>query len=469
MSDETLQIHSENTTPTQLHGSIHRPRRLSHTRRILLLAIMAGLPGTLIALILIWNGDFSSKVQWTLTLLIVMVWWVFTVALKQRVEYPLRTVSNILAALREGDYSLRARGAREDDALGEILLEVNALGQTLRQQRLGAMEAAMLLQKVMAEIDVAIFTFDSEQKLRFVNKRGERLLGQPAEKLLGCSSTDLQLKECLRGDASRTIESSFPGGHGQWGLRRSTFREGGLPHQLLVLSDLTRTLHQEERQAWQRLIQVLRHEINNSLAPIDSLAGSLLTLLCKDPRPDDWETDIREGLDVIADRSQALNRFMTAYSLQSQVVHPLLVAIKVGDWVRRVAGLDTRLKVQIVSGPPMTIEADGDQLDQVLINLVRNAVDAALETGGEVSVGWSKVEDGQPWLEVWVEDQGPGLSNTQNLFVPFFTTKPEGSGIGLALCRQIADAHGGRLTLENRQDSSGCRACLRLPLVQELQ
>lgn len=440
-----------------------RPRRLPYERLMRLLAALVGLPGTSAALVLLWTGDFTPKTQWTLTLLIVGGWWMLAAALLHRVVFPLRTVSNMLAALREGDFSMRACGAHADDALGEVLLEVNALGETLREQRLGAREATALLGKVMAEIDVAVFAFDAEQRLRLVNQCGANLLARPAERLLGCQASELRLDEFLKGETPRTVEGTFPGGTGRWEVRSSTVRERGLPHQLLVLSDLTRALREEERQAWRRLIQVLRHEINNSLAPIDSLTGSLASLLQRDPRPSDWETDMNEGLSVIRDRSRALNRFITAYTQLTRLPEPRLGPVDVGEWVRRVAGLEPRRHVNIVAGPALTIQADGDQMDQLLINLVRNAVDAALATGGNVYVGWRSVARPTPWLELWVEDEGPGLSSTENLFVPFFTTKPDGAGIGLALSRQIAEAHGGGLTIENRRNMPGCRACVRLP------
>ncbi len=437
-----------------------RKRKPSHERLVLLQSLLAGLPALLLAGILLWTGDYSAKVQWTFALLIVLSWLGFAFAVRERVVRPLQTLSNMLAALREGDYSIRARGAGLDDALGMALLEVNALGETLREQRLGALEAAALLGRVIAEIDVAVLAFDSTGRVRLANRGAERLLGQPSERLLGRHASELQLAPLLSGETPRTIEASFPGGNGRWELRRSSFRQGGLPHELLVLSDLSRALREEERQAWQRLVRVLSHEINNSLAPIKSIAGSLQTLLARGPRSTDCDEDLRQGLGVIAGRSEALGRFMAAYARLARLPKPKLEPLDVGLWVRRVAELETRLPVTVLSGPDTTIQADGDQLDQMLINLVGNAVDAASETLGGVRVGW-RCQNGQ--LEVWVEDDGPGLADTANLFVPFFTTKPGGSGIGLALSRLIAEAHGGALSLENRPDRRGCLARVHLP------
>lgn len=434
---------------------------MTYERRILMIALLAGLPGTLVGSILLWTGDYTAKVQWTLAVVIVGFWLGCAFALRDRVVFPLYTLSNLLAALREGDYSIRARNPRTDDALGEITLEVNALGETLRGQRLGAVEATTLLHKVMGEIDVAVFAFDGGHHLRLVNRAGERLMAQPAERLVGRHATELGLAECLEGDVARTVQMVFPGRVGRWGMRRSTFREGGLPHQLLVLSDLSRALREEERKAWQRLIRVLGHELNNSLAPIKSMAGSLEGLIARNPRPADWQEDMQHGLRVIGSRSEALARFMNAYARLARLPEPKYGDIEVGAWVRRVVGLETRMSIKVVAGPDLAIRADGDQLEQLLINLLRNAVDAALETGGGVTVRWKKVG---AYVEVVVTDEGPGLSNTANLFVPFFTTKPGGSGIGLVLCRQIAEAHGGILTLENRANRRGCEARLRLPL-----
>jgi signal transduction histidine kinase len=296
-----------------------------------------------------------------------------------------------------------------------------------------------------------------------VNVAGQRLFRRPEEQLLGRQAEELGLVRALDAAAPRVLELSFPGGAGRWEARRGTFRQAGLPLQLLVLTDVSRTLREEERQAWQRLIRVLGHELNNSLAPIRSISGSLEALVAREPRPADWDEDMRRGLAIITTRSEALSRFMEAYARLARLPPPQLGAVAIGPLVRRVAGLETRLKVAVRAGPELTVRADGDQLEQLLINLLRNAADASLESGGAVTMGWDTPNGGR-MLEVWVDDEGPGLPNTSNLFVPFFTTKPEGSGIGLVLSRQIAEAHGGILTLENRRPGPGCRAHLRLPM-----
>jgi nitrogen fixation/metabolism regulation signal transduction histidine kinase len=445
-------------------GSERERRPLDFETRILLLSFATGLPGSLVALSLLWTGDYSTKVRWTLTVLVLAFWWGFAAALKERVIRSLQTLSNLLGALREGDFSLRARRPRETDALAEVMHEVNALGEVLREQRLGAVEATALLHRVMEEVDVAIFAFDHQDRLQLVNRAGQRLLApgsESAEILLGQTAEDLGVADCLTGEVARTLERTFPGGPGRWEVRRSTFREGGLPHQLLVISDLSQTLREEERQAWRRLLRVLGHELNNSLAPIRSMAGTLLHLLEREPPPPDWREDMGQGLSVIGDRSESLIRFMAAYARLARLPPPRRTGIELSDLIRRAAALETRLAVRLAPGPRVELQGDRDQIEQALINLIRNAADAALETGGGVEVAWQR-EEAQ--VSVRIDDQGPGLANTENLFVPFYTTKPGGSGIGLALSRQIAEAHGGSLTLENRQGDTGCEAVLRLPV-----
>ena len=437
-----------------------RPPRVAYETRLTLLALGAGFPAMATALGILWTEDYSGRVQWTATFFLVVFWLGFAFAVRERLIRPLQTLANLLAALQEGDYSIRARSSRRDDALDEVYREVNTLSTTLQSQRMGALEASALLRAVMAEIDVAVFTFDDEQRLRLVNRAGERLLDQPSERMLGRRSGDLGLEEVLDGGSPRTMQKAFPGGTGRWGVRIGSFREGGLPHRLLVIEDLTRTLREEEIQAWKRLVRVLGHELNNSLAPIRSISGSLMKLIDRDPPPSDWREDAFRGLNVIASRAEALTRFMDAYARLAKLPPPNFSRVDIGVLVRRAAGLETRVAVTVEPGPEMTVRGDPDQMDQLLINLIRNAAEASLETAGSVKTGWRRTG---VHVEIWVLDDGHGLTNTGNLFVPFFTTKQGGSGIGLVLCRQIADAHGGELTLENRTDRSGCIALVKLP------
>jgi nitrogen fixation/metabolism regulation signal transduction histidine kinase len=442
-------------------GRRARHRRMAHENRVLLFALGAGLPGLIPAMVFLWTGAYSGSTQWTLTVLIVTCWLALSFSVRGMVVRPLQTLANMQAALREGDFSMRARVNNPEDALGELMREVNALSEMLREQRLGAMEASALLATVMGEIEVAVFTFDPESRLRLVNRAGERLLSQNQERLLGKTAAELGLADCLEGEAARTLDKNFPGRAGRWGVRRTVFRQGGAPHQLLVISDLSQALREEERQAWQRLVRVLGHEMNNSLAPISSIAQSLDTLLKREPRSADWEDDLRRGLKIIAERSDALSKFMRDYSRLARLPKPQMQEVELGSLVRAAAGVETRLPVQVVSGPEVRLRADPDQLQQVLINLIRNAADASLETHGGVTVSWRK--NGAS-LSVFVRDEGLGIANPGNLFVPFFTTKPGGSGIGLVLSRQIAEAHGGTVQLANRAEGKGCEARLQLPV-----
>jgi PAS domain S-box-containing protein len=371
---------------------------------------------------------------------------------------------NLLGALREGDFSLRGAGAEAGDALGDVVREVNALGETLHRQRLSAVEATALLSNVLSEIDVAIYAFDHQDRLRLVNRAGAALLGSTPSALVGRHALEISLAELLEGETPRIFDRDFTGGRGRWELRRSDFRQDGRPHQLVVLADLSRALREEERQAWQRIVRVLSHEINNSLTPIRSIARSVKRMLERELGQNGRAGEMREGLDVIAGRAESLGRLMSEYARLARMPKPVLRPVEVGSLVRGVLELEKRVRLDLLPSPRAMVLADKGQVEQVLINLIRNAADASLETGGGVRVSWDLLGDA---VEIRVDDDGPGIAETANLFVPFFTTKPEGSGIGLVLSRQIAESHDGSLTLLNRAASRGCRATLRLRRTDE--
>jgi PAS domain S-box-containing protein len=440
-----------------------RPRKLTHDQAIFAYCLLGGLPAVAAAIAWVWAEDRSPEVRAFAALAIIGCWLGFAAAVRNRVVRPLQTMSNLLLALREGDFSFRARGARSRDPLGDVLAEINGLGDILQSQRRGAQEATALLSTVMREIDVAIFAFDADGVLRLVNPAGQTLLGQPSERILGRSAQEVGLAECLEGEPVRILNpAALPRAYGRWGLRRTTFREDGRPHQLVVLGDLSRPLREEQLKAWQRLVRVLGHELNNSLAPIKSIATTLGAAMERKPRPPDWEQDMRGGLGVIAARAESLERFLQGYTRLAKLPPPQAAPCDLPALLRRAAAFERRVEIELQQGPAVEIMADAAQIEQAVINLVKNAVEAAPDQrSARVRVSWRIAARA---VEVRVEDNGAGIAETANLFVPFYTTKADGSGIGLVLCQQIAENHGGVLELRNRDDGAGCIAVLRLPL-----
>jgi two-component system, NtrC family, nitrogen regulation sensor histidine kinase NtrY len=470
------------------HPGGHKPPRkrvrLLYERRVNLFSLFVAIPGLLVSGIFIWLQPWTLESKLALVFAELFVWWLLAMALQEQATRPLQTLANVIAALREEDYSFRARGAATDDALGELSLEVNALADLLADQRIRAIEAAALLRRVVEEIEVPLFTFDPSQILRLVNSAGERLLQQPSVRLLGRTAREIGLAACMNAESETVVPLPFQGPNARWLVRRSSFRQRGVPHTLVVLSDVSRALREEERGAWQRLIRVLGHELNNSLTPIKSIAGTLRAQVSKSVLNSDQHVDFERGLSIIEARAHSLNRFLQAYRQLAQMPPPIVRKTQLSPIVQRVAALEAGLQVQVLPSPLAELMVDPDQLEQMLINLMRNAVEAALEPQRSLPLlNQAGITDSQPrqplvivrWeltdkdLVLSIEDNGPGLGNPANVFVPFYTTKPSGSGIGLVLSRQIAEAHGGSVELLNRTDQKGCQARVVLPRSQPAQ
>ena len=453
-------------------------RRLSFERRLRLWLGFLALPFLTVLTALLW------RLGWPVTYMAVALagaagtWAVVTMSFYESVLRPLQTLSNIVVALREDDFSFRARGAMRGDALGDLALEINALAANLQGQRSETRDAVSLAERVITSMMSPVLAFDRDGALRLINPSAERTFGLPRRTAYGRRAEELGLGALTAIEdqgvfSTESMGAAVPQSNGEtmrWSVRRTGFRLRGVPHTLLVLANVDAALREEERLAWQRLIRVLGHEINNSLTPIKSIAGTLRSRLPLDGKPTMSAAqlpDFERGLAIIEERSASLNRFLQAYQQLSRLPQPVLRPVDLPTLLDQVAQMEPRLRVEVKAGPAVGMEGDADQLQQLLINLLRNAVDAALSVETSATVPWVEMtwtgSGGQ--VVIRIRDNGPGLANPRNLFVPFYTTKANGTGVGLVLAEQIAAAHRGSVRLSNRPEASGCDAEVQLPAV----
>jgi two-component system, NtrC family, nitrogen regulation sensor histidine kinase NtrY len=434
-------------------------------RRLFLSILWAGIPGIALAFLLLWSSTYSLSHKLEATVLVLLLWWSSCLSAKDLVIRSLRRVSNIITALKEENVSTRAHQAVPGDALGDIVTEVNQISRTLGVERLKAIDSLELMRRVTSEAGAGILVVSLDGRLRMVNRTAAKLLGGEEEALLRKTARELDIEELVSGPQSKKPFHIFPNDEGRWIVRRTTFRQKGVPHQLVVITEASEALRAEERLAWQRIIRVIGHEINNSLAPIKSLARTLARIAANSKLPMQVQNDLDRGLTVIGDRAESLNGFLQQFAELAKLPSPARSVVNLQLLLESIIRLKPSFRVTILPSPEARIHVDSHQFERVLINLITNAIEAVSATAKTefsdmVTVAWQVVRGD---LILWVTDRGVGAPDEANLFVPFYTTKERGSGIGLVLSRQIVEGHGGTLILQNRKDTTGCIAQVKIP------
>ena len=438
-------------------------QRIRFSKRIIRYALLMLLPPVLTTLTLLYFGDFKLKVWITAITFIAVVSAIFYRWLLTSVFRPLQSASNLISALREGDFSMQARPSSTQDALGGLYEEIDRLADDLKQTHQQSVDSEILLRGVMNYIDVAVFAFDGRGIMTLINRAGCDLLNTTAEIAVGKPASCFNIEHLIETRELMPFRHSFPTQSGRWSIRRTEFRENGVPHVLVMIQDLSRSLREEERQAWKRLIRVMGHELNNSLAPIKSISATLDSLIGKQNMDLSIKEDLEDGLNVIQKRAEALSRFVEDYSKIARLPPPHKQRFRLRNSIDHIVDLQDfkGWKIELEECCDMELFADEAQIQQLLINLTKNAIEANQTTGGKTYIRCRKQLND---IVIEVIDEGQGLSETDNLFIPFYSTKPGGSGIGLILSQQIAENHEGSLELTNRHDAQGCIATVVIPI-----
>ena len=441
-------------------------QRIRFRKRVTRYALLMLAPPVMVVFTLLLAGDFSLKVWVTALAFISTTSFVYFRWLMHSVFRPVQSASNLVSAIREGDFSMQSRPSSTQDALGELYHEINLMIDDLKRQNQRAVESRILLNGIMEHSDVAIMAFDSHQRITLSNRAGCELLNSDAGDCIGKTAADFDIGIVLQIDEAMPFHHTFPAVSGRWTVRRKEFRENGVPHSLVLVQDLSKSLREEERMAWKRLIRVMGHELNNSLAPIKSISGTLNTLIQKESISGELKEDLEEGLQVIQKRADALSRFVSDYSKIAKLPAPSKTHFNLNSLISRIVNLHDFRGSTISAEHCCDVElyADEAQIEQLLINLTKNAIEANLETSGHTLIRCGKLARR---IVIEVIDEGLGLASSENLFIPFYSTKPGGSGIGLTLSQQIAENHDGGLELLNREDRQGCVARVMLPIPTE--
>jgi len=428
--------------------------------RLYLVVLSSAIPVSLLLVWLLIDSTWPASVKAAIAVICLMWILILSGAVRGELLRHVRTLSNLVESIRTQDYSMKGSRARESGELAELYQQINGLTDSLKSSRQSEQELLSILDKVVSQINVAIVVCDSRNHIRLVNRLAAALLKSTGDELVGVNISDTPLAQFLDSTEPRLVDLRFPGADGRWQITQHHYRHQGQVSRILFIADLRQVLSDEEIAAWQRLIRVIGHEVNNSLTPISSLCQTLTGMLAR-PDSADYAADVREGLSVIADRARGLQEFISVYARLARLPEPHKVPFAVTELAAKLQHFFTRQALEIQPFPDVAVFGDPVHLEQALINLIKNALEANPTSAPAVQLSCHS-QDGE--CEFRIVDQGPGIGNPQNLFVPFYTTKPAGAGIGLILCRQIAVGHHGRVSLENRSDGPGAVARLTLPL-----
>ncbi len=452
-------------------------RNLFNIKNIIVPLLLAVAVPDILVFALLMQQDYSPYIIMLTMLMLVAASLYFVLYTSNRIRYQYLSIANLLEAIAEGDYTLRSKVTNDKDELTEVKQLLNTLTDRLATQSLEIKESQLLLDNVISHIDVAIVATDADFNLTFANPTACQLFTIENEKLDQLHIRDLGLKQPIQVGVKYAVELTHTEQAKTCHIYSVSYTHYGQQHYLLFISDIQRILMDKERDAWQKLHRVLSHEINNSLTPISSISNTLLNLIpASAENNQSTETPpapspLEKGLQVIKSRADSLHAFIDRFQRISRLPPPDKKPFCLTQLINKCIPLFTSSQVTLHNQQSVEVFADPVQLEQVLMNLLRNAEEAMIHAKDDLIDHPEKapsrcidiyVARQGNQVTIIIDDQGSGISNPDNLFVPYYSTKPGGSGIGLVLCRQIAFNHNGDLSIKNRDNTQGARAVLTI-------
>ena len=425
------------------------------------LVLLVCIPCFLISIIALFLAQVSSYLIAFIIIILALLCCYVVVASKLNAEYQIRTLTNLIESMIDGDYTLRGR-FQTNQAFQELLNSINQLADTLSQHKIEAKESRLLLERIMEQMDAIVLATDENGWVVMANASANKLVlanADIANKVqLSATKIGVEIVNAISG----IVDFSHTHLTGEHFLLKETFLSEGKPHQLYMLTNAERLLMEKERKAWQSLLRVLSHEMNNSLTPIAAISQTMQRKLQK-INDEKQRVSLLDGIGIINERASSLSVFIASYSQLAHLPQPNLTKIQLTIMLEHIAALFPMCQVAINIESDLFINVDKNQFEQVLINIFKNAVEA-MSQQSEKMIHVNCKSDGA-WCHIILRDHGAGIANLDNVFVPFYTTKNQGSGIGLTLCRQIMFNHNGLIKLKNaEQSSTGVEVTLSLPV-----